>query len=174
MSTHATSAGPRQQRVNEDTEALLRLLAEGGTLGSLMGLGADDLDALYALGLGYYGQARYTDAMKVFSRLVSYSHAEPRYLNALASAHQMLGHHERAVHYWGVSQLLDTSDPVPTFHTAQSLLALGLVNEAMEALDLVLRQCERQQRHGKLAVRAETLYALVRSKASAGTAAAEA
>lgn len=158
------------ERVSQDTDALIRMLAGGGNLGTLMGLTHDELEGLYAMGLGYYGQARYADAMKVFSRLVTYSHAEPRYLNALASAHQMLGHHERAIHYWGVSQLLDSSDPAPTFHTAHSLLALGHVDDALDALDLVLRQCQRQQSHANLAVRAETLRALVRSKASAAKA----
>jgi type III secretion system low calcium response chaperone LcrH/SycD len=161
---------PTGDHTQQDTEALLRMLARGGTLGRLISLSAGELEALYAMGLGYYAQARYADAMKVFSRLVTYSHAEPRYLNALASAHQMLDNHERAIHYWGVSQLLDTSDPLPTFHTASSLLALGHVDDALDALDLVQRQCERQGDQAALAARTETLRALVRSKASAARA----
>ena len=78
-----------------------------------------------------------------------------------------LGHHERAVHYWGVSQLLDATDPVPTFHTANSLLALGLVDDALDALDLVVAQCQRQNQHPELAARAEALRVLVRSKKAA-------
>lgn len=168
--TTTTTAGT-EARLREDTDALIHMLADGGTLGTLMGLAADELEALYAMGLGYYQQARYAEAMKVFARLVAFSHAEPRYLNALAAAQQMLGRHEQAIHYWGVSQLLDSSDPVPTFHTAESLLALGHVDDALDALDLVQRQCRRQQRHPALLARAEALQALVRSKARATPAA---
>ncbi|MBL8965329.1 MAG: tetratricopeptide repeat protein, partial [Phycisphaerae bacterium] len=115
------------ERVQQDTEALLRLITNGGTLAGLFKLSDDELEALYAFGLSHYNQGRYAEAMKIFSRLVTLHHGQTRYYNALAASHQMLGQHERAVHYWGVSQLLDPKDPVPTFHTGQSLLALGLV-----------------------------------------------
>lgn len=169
MSTDTRTTG--DDRLVQDTTAMLRMLAQGGTLGGLMRLGQDELEALYAFGLGHYSQARWTDAMKVFSRLVMLAHGEPRYLNALASSYQMLGQHERAVHYWGVSQLLDASDPLPTFHTANSLLALGLVADALDALDLVLRQCREQGRHAELAARAQSLVTLIQSKAAAAQAA---
>ena len=39
---------------------------------------------------------------------------DPRYLNALAASHQMLGQHAQAVHFYGLSQLLDKKDPTPT------------------------------------------------------------
>ena len=168
---NSSTATPASDRLVQDTEALLRMFAGGGTLAGLYGLSEHELDALDAFGLGYYQQARYADAMKVFARLVTMRHGEPRYLNALAAAHQMLGEHERAVHYWGVSQLLDPSDPVPTFHTAHSLLALGLVDDALDALEITLQQSARQPGHAPLHARAEALQALVRSKSTAARAA---
>lgn len=167
----AGAADATNDRLVQDTTAMLRMLGQGGTLGGLFSLSDEELDALYAFGLSHYRQGRWTDAMKVFSRLVTLAHGEPRYLNALASSYQMLGQHERAVHYWSVSQLLDPSDPVPTFHTANSLLALGLVADALDALDLVLRQCRKQNRHPELAARAQALTALIQSKAAAAQAA---
>lgn len=156
-----------QERLVQDTNALLRMLAQGGTIGGLMRLDERELEALYAFGLSHYQHARWTDAMKIFSRLVMLAHGETRYLNALASCHQMMGQHERAVHYWGVSQLLDARDPAPTFHTANSLLALGLVADAVDALELVLRQCREQGGHAELAARAQALLTLIQSKAAA-------
>jgi tetratricopeptide (TPR) repeat protein len=103
-----------QERVTEDTQALLRMFSNGGTLAGLYGLGSNELEALYTFGLQFYQQERYGDALKVFARLVSLEHGEPRYLNALAGAHQMLGQHAQAVHFYGVSQLLNASDPAPT------------------------------------------------------------
>lgn len=168
---NTATASTTEDRQTRDTYALIRMLADGGTLGGLFELSADELDAVYAFGLGYYGQARYRDALKVFARLVALRHGEPRYLNALAATHQMLGRHERAVHYWGVSQLLDPSDPLPTFHTAQSLLALGLVDDALDALDITLQQCRRDPGHQALQARAASLQALVKAKTSAAQAA---
>lgn len=165
ITTPTTAGSP--ERLQQDTEALLRMVCKGGTLGGLFKLSADELEALYAFGLSHYAQGRYAESMKVFSRLVTLHHGETRYYNALAASHQMLGHHERAVHYWGVSQLLDASDPAPTFHTANSLLALGLVDDALDALDLVVTQCQRQDQHPELAARAEALRVLVRSKKAA-------
>jgi len=164
--TTPTAAGT-PARLQQDTEALLRMICNGGTMAGLFKLSDEELDALYTFGLGHYTQGRWTDAMKVFTRLVTLDHGQPRFYNALAASHQMLGQHERAVHYWGVSQLLDAKDPVPTFHTANSLLALGLVDDALDALDIVTRQCTQQGRHPELAARAEALRALIRSKQAA-------
>lgn len=167
MAITTPTAPGTAERVQQDTEALLRLITNGGTLAGLFKLSDDELEALYAFGLSHYNQGRYAEAMKIFSRLVTLHHGQTRYYNALAASHQMLGQHERAVHYWGVSQLLDPKDPVPTFHTGQSLLALGLVDDALDALDLVVTQCQRQNQHPELAARAEALRTLVRSKKAA-------
>jgi type III secretion system low calcium response chaperone LcrH/SycD len=158
--------------LKDDTEALLRLFGQGGTLGGLYGLSSQELEALYAFGLGYYRQARYGDALKVFAQLVSLKHGETKYLNALAATHQMLGHHPQAIHHWGVSQLLDATDPLPTFHTANSLLAMGEVGDALDALALVITQCQRDGDKPALLARAEALQALVKAKAASAAATA--
>ena len=168
---NATTTTTTPTRREADTRALLQMLSQGGTLAGLHGLSAADLEPLYAAGLAQYAQARYAEAAKLFGRLVMLRHGDTRYLNALAACHQMLGQHERAVHYWGVSQLLDLKDPAPTFHTAHSLLALGLTDDALDALDSVLAQCDGQPQHQVLQARAQALQALVRSRSAAPAAA---
>ena len=160
-----TTAG--EERLQSDTRALLRMLTEGGTLAGLYGLAADELEALYSVGLGQYNQARWDEAQKVFGQLVTLRHGEPRYLNALAATHQMRGEHAKAVHYYGLSQLLAPKDPAPTFHTAHSLLALGLVDDAVEALQIDLRQCDGDTGKAALAQRAQALLDLVSSRVAA-------
>ena len=63
-----------------------------------------------------------------------------------------------------LSRLLDKKDPSPTFHTATSLLALGLVEEAIDALDLVVRQCEGHEARRALGSRARAQLELVRER----------
>lgn len=154
-------------RISADTDALLGLLADGGSLADLYGLTEQELEGLYAFGLAHYRQARYAQAAKIFARLVAMHHGEPRYLNALAAAHQMQGRHEQALHFYGVSQLLDPSDPVPTFHTAHSLLALGWQEDAREALQLVIQQADGEPRHAALGERARALLNLVSGRDAA-------
>lgn len=162
MDTTPTTA---DDRLTADTRALLTMLSQGGTLAGLAGLTERELEALYTWGQLQYRQGRWTEALKAFARLVTLQHGEPRYLNALASTHQQLGRHEQAVHYWGLSQLLAPRDPLPTFHSAVSLLALGHEQDALDALDLVLRQCRRQGGHAELAERAQALAELIQSRA---------
>jgi type III secretion system low calcium response chaperone LcrH/SycD len=157
---------PQAARLEADTRALVRMLAEGGTLAGLYGLGRDELGALYAYGHLHYGQARYGEALKAFARLVTLRHGEPRYLNALAATQQKLGRHAQAVHYYGLSQLLDASDPAPTYHTAVSLVALGHTADAADALRIVLRQCAGRPARQALAARAQALLGLLPAPAA--------
>jgi type III secretion system low calcium response chaperone LcrH/SycD len=160
-----TTAPATEERLLEDTQALLRMLAQGGTMGGLFGLDEHELDAMYAFGLGFYQQARYGDAAKVFGLLVTMKHGEPRFLNAYAATFQVLGRYEQAIHYYGVSQLLDPADPVPTFHTAECMVALGWLDDARDALSLVIRQSEEKSaQFGTLLSRARALAELVQSK----------
>lgn len=156
---------PTDDRLTADTQALLKMLSQGGTLAGLAGVAERELEALYTWGQLQYRQGRWTEALKAFARLVALQHGEPRYLNALAATHQQLGRHAQAVHYWGLSQLLAPRDPLPTFHTAVSLLELGHEDDALEALDLVLRQCRRQGGHAALVERAQALAELIRTRA---------
>lgn len=167
---------PSQERLQQDTDALLRMFAQGGTVAGLYGLDESELDALYAFGLGHYNQARYAEASRIFGTIVTLQHGEPRFLNAYASSLQMLGQFDRAIHYFGLSQLLDASDPMPTFHSAECLLGLGWLDDAVDALDLVIQQCEAEPgRHVTLLERARALAGLVETRrAQAGAKAEEA
>lgn len=141
-------------------EQLGELIGSGGTLGTAQGFDETHYEALYTLGHNLYSQSRYPDAVRVFSFLVLHNHLEPRYMNAYASSLQMAGRHAEAIKFYSIASMMDMSDPVPTFHTAECLLALGMATEAKEALGFVLSQ-SNAPRHAELKTRAQAMLALL-------------
>lgn len=155
---------PAAARLADDAQALLQLLAAGGTVAQALDLPPRQLEALYAHGVGQYGQGRLDEAVRVFSLLVMLDHGQRRWVQALATALQAQGHPGRALPYWALVQLLDPSDPEPTLATAHCLLAQGLPREALSALQLVVRQCEVQPARAALGRRAQGLLPLVQAR----------
>jgi len=148
----------------DDAQSLLRWLGQGGTLGQALGLPARELEALYALGLGLYRQSRLDDALKVFAWLVQMDHGQRHWLHALAATLQRLGRHARALQYWGLAQWLDIADPDPTYHSANSLLALGRVHDAATALRQVLQQCQGRADRVLLTRRAQGMLQVLQAR----------
>ena len=143
------------------TDALL----EGAPLGSLLGIRADDFEQLYALGHGFYQQARYEEASRIFGFLALHDHMEPRFILALGASLQMTGRYEEAVRVYTVAVVLDPADPVPTFHLAECLIALERIQDAVEGLEMVIAQCDPGQ-HDALLERADGLRGLLAGQAA--------
>lgn len=141
-------------------EQITNLLAHGGTLGSVYNYTDEDYELLYSLGHSFYSQGRYLDAVKAFGYLVIHNHLESRFANAYAASLQMIKSYEEALTYYSLVSVMDMSDPAPTFHSAECLLALGRVEEAREALGIVLGQCA-EPRHAAMKARAEALRSLI-------------
>ena len=141
-------------------EQIGELFSQGGTLGFAQNYDDTDYEALYAMGHNLYAQARYQDAVRIFGFLVMQNHLEPRYMNAYASSLQMVGNYLEAIKLYSIASLMDMSDPLPTFHTAECMLALNMVTEAKEALAFVLSQSDAPQ-YAELKARARALQALL-------------
>lgn len=136
------------------------LLMSGGTIGSIYDYTEQDYEVLYALGHSLYAQGRYVDAAKAFGFLVMHNHLEKRYVSAFASSLQMARRYEQAVQYYTLASAMDMSDPVPTFHTAECLMALGRLGDAREALGFVVAQSS-DAAHQSLGERAQALLAML-------------
>ena len=106
---------------------------EGGTIGDLHGFDEKDYEAMYAVGHGLYTQGRHRDAAKVFGFLMTNNPYDRRFPLAMGATQQMLGKHAEAAGFYGLAVVLDMSDPVPLFHMAECMAALGQIDEAREA-----------------------------------------
>lgn len=141
-------------------EQVATLLTQGGILGDVYDYNDTDYEVLYALGHSLYSQARYADAMRVFGFLVMHNHLEKRFMNAFASNLQMLKEYKEAIKYYSFASLMDMRDPLPTYHTAECMIAIGYITEAKEALRFVLTQ-SKEQNLGELYTRAEAMLNLL-------------
>jgi type III secretion system low calcium response chaperone LcrH/SycD len=160
MSTNA-AAFPQEKLAEQVAE----LMQNGGTLGDVYNYDERDYEALYALGHGMYSQGRYMDAVKAFGFLVVHNHLERRFINAYAASLQMIKRHEEAISYYSLASVMDMSDPAPTFHSCECLIALGRVTEGFEGLGMVVRQCT-QPEHAALKDRATALRELIEKQAA--------
>ena len=141
-------------------ERVTDTLFSGGTLGSLIGYDQRDYEAMYTLGHSHYAQGRYADAMKAFSFLVTYNPMERRYVNAFASCLQMEKRYDEAISFYSLTSVMDMTDPRPTFHTAECMIALGRKKEAKDALGIVIEQCKKPEQEA-LKSRAQALLDLL-------------
>ncbi len=136
------------------------LITTGGTLGDVYDYTEKDYEVLYALGHSLYSQGRYFDAVKAFGFLVMHNHLEKRYVKAFASSLHMTKRYEEAINYYTLASVMDRSDPVPTFHTCECMIALGMTEEAREGLGMVIGQSGGPER-AELKARAQALLTML-------------
>ena len=137
-------------------------LTQGGTLGDLRGLTAKEYEAMFLVGHTLYGQKRYEDAEQVFAFLVMNNPYDRRFAQALGSAKQMLGQYADAIGYYSIASMFEMTDPVPTFHTAECLAALGKPEDALDALGFVIKHSTKPE-HDKLKHRAQAMIELLKA-----------
>jgi type III secretion system low calcium response chaperone LcrH/SycD len=137
-------------------------IAQGGTLGELRGLTPQHYEAMYFIGHNLYGQSKFKEAATVFAFLAMNNPYDRRFSQALGSCKQMLGEYAQAITWYSASSVLDMTDPVPTFHTAECLAAMGQLDDARDALDMVVKHC-RTAKHDALKARAQAMLEIVQN-----------
>lgn len=161
----------QQQTAAAETlpDQILDLFSQGVTLGDMAGYDEQDYAAVYALGHELYAQGRYSDAMKAFGFLVMHDQWEQKYMIAFAASLQMLKRYKDAILFYSNASILDLSDPMPTFHTAECMIPIGMLQEASEALGLVITQCADKPDRQDLKARAEALLSVVTQSAQSSS-----
>ncbi len=100
----------------------------------------DEQEAIYTSAFSHYENGEYPAAADFFTHLVLCDPYSEKYWRGLASARQMEGKYEDALHAWSLSAIIAEGDPWPHFHAAECLLSLGNKSEASKAL-LEARRC---------------------------------
>ncbi len=139
-------------------------LATGGSLGDAFDVSPEQREALYQFGHGFYTQARYAEAFKVFSLLVVYEHMNERYLMGLAGAAQMLGRYTDALQHYATATMLMLNNPLPVYYSAECFIALGQKELAAESLRLVIELSTNSEPYAALEPRAQALLASLSDK----------
>lgn len=152
-------------QIHERFTELAGTIRQGGTIGQMLNITPDECEALYTVGHNLYQQARYSEAFKVFSRLVMYDHLNDRYLMALAGAAQLLERYEDALHNYATVTLMRLDDPTPIFHSAECLIAMSRLDEAVETLELILEMDPEPDSTNTITQRTRDLLPLLRTRA---------
>ncbi|WP_081494943.1 SycD/LcrH family type III secretion system chaperone [Bradyrhizobium liaoningense] len=116
----------------------LDLMAGHATLGGVVGITGEELEALYALGYRHYCCGKYERALSFFRFLCLHRHTDARSWLSLAAASQMLEDTEGAVQAYRLAALLNSEDPQIPLRAAECLVKLGRPAAAIVALGDVL------------------------------------
>jgi len=140
-------------------ETIFQLIAAGGTIGDVCEFSDEDYEAVYVLGHNFYSQGRYSDALKAFGYLMINNHMDRRFAFSFAASCQMLKRYEEAVRCYALAAAMDPDDPAPTFHIAECLVSLGMVDEAIGMFEVAIEECGPQ--HDDMKTRAIALHAML-------------
>ncbi|MBJ7263414.1 MAG: SycD/LcrH family type III secretion system chaperone [Burkholderiaceae bacterium] len=143
---------------------MLGLWAAGGTLAEAKGMTLEECEAVYTLGHARYSQGKHDDAFKIFAYLVAYDHLDSRYQMALAAAMQATHRYEEALQQYMIVTLMRIDDPVPIYHSAECLLALGRTDDAAESLEMVIGTMCKPGEHDAIKSHAQALLKALRQK----------
>jgi type III secretion system low calcium response chaperone LcrH/SycD len=149
------------------TNQVVDLFAHGATLKDIHGYTDEEFDALYTLGYNLYNQGKFGEALQAFGFLLMHDQLERKYYKAFGSCLQMLKRYEEAVRNYSMASILDLTDPEPTYHTAECMLALGMPAEAIEALTLVVNDTKGKPGYEVMHERSKAMIEVI-SKASGG------
>jgi type III secretion system low calcium response chaperone LcrH/SycD len=150
----------------QDADFVANKIAEhyqkGGTLGDLRGLTDNHYEILYAKAHQLYSLEQYEDAGKVFGFLATNNPYDLRFMMGLGACLQMQGKWEDAIGSYTMCVALDMDNPLPVFHVAECLSALGQAEDAKEMLSAVVQRAKKPE-HQALKQRAQAMLQIMQA-----------
>lgn len=137
------------------------------TLASVQGITAEELEAVYAVAHGLYGAGRFTDALDLFRFLCLHNHGEAKYWFGLGACQQMTGDTAAALKSYGMSALLDASEPQVPLRAAECFVKLGDKANARAAAEAATIVAEGKPEQAAIAERARLLMARIDKETAA-------
>lgn len=149
-----------------EAEAIESFFAEGGTFAMLRGVGAAQLEALYAQAFGFYQAGRLENALTMFKGLAALDHYDARAFLGVAASYQGLERYQEALPAYAYGAMLAPQDPRFCLHAAECQQHLGDLVSARCGYEHALALAENGE-HGFLASRVQALLEALRQKEAA-------
>jgi type III secretion system low calcium response chaperone LcrH/SycD len=150
----------------QDAEFIATKIGEhyqkGGTLGDLRGFTDRHYETMYAKAHQLYSMEQYEDAGKVFGFLCTNNPYDLRFMLGLGASLQMQGKWQDAIGSYTMCVALNMEDPVPVFHIAECLSALGQVDDAKEMFSAVVERAKKPE-HQAIKQRAAAMLQIMQS-----------
>jgi type III secretion system low calcium response chaperone LcrH/SycD len=153
-----------ENEVLERVEDLVKHFSDGGTLRTMLQIGDEELEAMYAVAYSQYSAKKYEKAIDIFKFLCLYDHNEARWFYGLGTAQQAREDYAAAVNSYAVATLLDVDDPRPQAQAGYCLMALERWPEARSALEGALMACGREDRFADVRRQAEALLMTAKAR----------
>lgn len=168
----APPAAASQQSGQGDAPRTAAVLAAGGALSDVLGLGPSDLEAIYGLAFNFYEQGKYEEAERAFEVLCFSDHRQPRHWMGLGAARQLRKDYQGAVLAYSMVAESGGTDPMAPLHAAECYLALGMPEEAISGLEAALAWAENAKDPAMVIARVEVMIEALDKLLGGGAAAA--
>ena len=110
----------------EDLAAMMDGLHAGATIGDVVNIGQDNLEAGYGLAYSLYSAGNYKDAETMFKALCIYDHTDVRFWMGLGGCRQVNGDLVAAIDAYACGSYAGAlGDPAPAVHGALCYMKLG-------------------------------------------------
>lgn len=138
-------------------EAADSLVQGKSTMEQVLGLSAEQFEALYAVGYTSYMAGKYEDAAKMFTVLIAIRPYDVRIFMGIAAALQMLRKYRAAAFYYQWACGLDQQDPVLMLHSAECFLGMNDQASAISALRIAVERAGNEARYEAVRNRAKVM-----------------
>ena len=139
-------------------EKLEQILEVGGSMKDAMGLNDKDLEVIYNMGFTEYNQARYEDAAQTFAFLCLCDHQSPRFWMGLGAVWQMMQAFGPATMAYYNATEAGSTDPYAPLHAAECFISLGMLDEAINVLDMAIDWSGNAKNPEEILDRADLMY----------------
>ncbi|CCB66717.1 SycD/LcrH family type III secretion system chaperone [Hyphomicrobium sp. MC1] len=139
--TNAKAQSAGEALLTNDPDKFIALagdILDGRTdLAAIAGMTAEEIEAIYSIGYGFYTSGNYQDALDIFKFLCMHRHLDKRFWMGLGATSQLLKDYDRAIVSYRTCAMLDLSDAQLPLRAAECFLALGDMVQAQLALEAV-------------------------------------
>ena len=110
-------------------------------------LGDDTMEAIYSQAYTLYNQGKYKEASYIFRLLMLLDYVTAKYILGLAACLHRMKDFKNAANIYLLCSTLDSTNPLPHYHSADCYLQLGYPEMAAFSLGLVLEMAKDQPQY---------------------------
>ena len=134
------SSGYNEVNYEELGELVKQVLEDKKTLAQVNNVSESELNNLYVDAVAYYAAEEMDEALTQFTYLVMNNPWNRLYLVGLASCLHAEKQYQNAMVFYGYAAMMDARDAAVTFRIGQCFNSLGMMKEAIEALQTSIDQ----------------------------------
>lgn len=142
MADYKQTKGRTGKMGKEDLDKVMNDVFEKGILPKdAMGLTNEMVEGIYGHSYRLYNAGQYREASQLFRLLIMLNATEPKYVLGLAACYHLMGQYDNAVITYAVVEVMNPTDPMPSYHSSDCYLKLGLPEMATDHLQSALKKC---------------------------------